>query len=152
MPPTPDRPLLIGWKEFADFPEWCLRRVKVKVDTGARTSALGADDFRVRPAADGTGELIEMRLRLYRYRPHLVTEFHLPVVRRVRVRNSGGQVEERPVIETLLALGPVRKRVTFTVTRRPHMLVPVLLGRAALADDFLVDPGRKFIVSGLRRT
>jgi hypothetical protein len=150
MPPT-DRPLLIGWKEFADFPEWGLHRVKVKVDTGARTSALGADDFRVLPAADGTGEIVELRLRLYRYRPHLVTEFRLPVVRRVRVRNSGGQVEERPVIETLFALGPVHKRIAFTVTRRPRMLVPVLLGRAALRDDFLVDVSRKFIVSGLRK-
>ena len=33
--------LIVGWKEYADFPEWAVRRVKVKIDTGARTSALG---------------------------------------------------------------------------------------------------------------
>jgi hypothetical protein len=150
MSSTPERPVLIGWKEFADFPEWGLRRVKVKVDTGARTSALGAAEFRLLPAEDGPGELVELRLRLFRRRPDVITEFRLPVVRRVRVRNSGGQAEERPVIETLLVLGPVRKRVALTVTCRPRMLVPILLGRAALADDFRVDPGRKFVVSGLR--
>lgn len=143
-------PLLIGWKEYADFPDWGLARVKVKIDTGARTSALGADDYRLLPATDGPGEVIELRLRPFRRRPGRVFELSLPVVRRVRVRNSGGLTELRPVVAAEIRLGPVRKRVAFTVTRRPRMLVPILLGRAALAGDFLVDVDRKFVVSGRR--
>ena len=34
-------PITAGWKEYADFPDWDLRRVKVKLDTGARTAAVG---------------------------------------------------------------------------------------------------------------
>src|SRR5262245_26888834 len=147
MPPLP-----IGWKEFADFPEWRLRRVRVKIDTGARTSALGAEEFRVVPAEDGASELVELTLRLNHRRPERITLVRMPVVRRVRVRNSGGQTEERPAIEALVRLGPVTKRITFTVTRRPRMLVPVLIGRAALADDFVVDAGRKFLLTGRHST
>ena len=36
------KPLLIGWKERLDFVEWGLHRIKVKIDTGARTSAIDA--------------------------------------------------------------------------------------------------------------
>src|SRR5262249_50754990 len=115
---------------------------------GARTSALGTEDFRLLSAGDA--EEVELRLRLFRRRPERVTVVRLPVVRRVRVRNSGGQAEERPAVEALVRLGPVLKRVTFTVTRRPRMLVPVLIGRAALADTFLVDAGRKFVLTGRR--
>jgi hypothetical protein len=145
MPPLP-----IGWKEYAEFPEWGLRRIKVKIDTGARTSALGAEEFQVLPAEHGSGELVELHLRLNHRRRELVTVIRMPVVRRVRVRNSGGQTEVRPAIATLIRIGPVTKRVTFTVTRRPRMLVPVLIGRAALADDFLVDAGRKFLLTRRR--
>ena len=30
---------VLGWKEFVRFVDWPLRRVKAKIDTGARTSA-----------------------------------------------------------------------------------------------------------------
>jgi hypothetical protein len=65
----------------------------------------------------------------------------------VRVRNSGGITEERPLIETVIALGPITKRIRLTVTRRPAMLYRVLLGREALADDFLVDVRSKYRLS-----
>ena len=43
MPPNPEKlPLIIGRNELLDFPEWGVRRVRVKIDTGARTSALDA--------------------------------------------------------------------------------------------------------------
>src|SRR5581483_10820095 len=43
VPPyeAPMPPVTVGWKEFADFPDWGLRRVKVKLDTGARSAAVG---------------------------------------------------------------------------------------------------------------
>src|SRR4051794_9632045 len=44
----PESPLVIGWKERIDFPDWKLRRVKVKIDTGARTSAVGAVYYELR--------------------------------------------------------------------------------------------------------
>jgi hypothetical protein len=145
-------PHLIGWKEYVEFPEWDLLRVRVKIDTGARTSALGVEEYRVLPADDGLGEIVELHLLLNRRRRGRTIVARLPVMRRIRVRNSGGLAEERPAVETVIRLGPITKRVTFTITRRPEMLVPVLIGRAALAGDFLVDVSRPFLLTGRRRT
>jgi hypothetical protein len=139
------RRLLIGWKERLDFPAWGLRRVKAKVDTGARTSALGAVGYDLYHA-EGVGLCARLRLALHRKRPGELRVVEAPVLRMVVVRNSNGMSEQRPLIETEVALGPLRKRVRLTVTNRSGMLFRVILGRQALADDFVVDVSKKYLL------
>ena len=69
-----------------------------------------------------------------------------PLVGWRKVRSSNGQVEERPVVSTTLALGPHRVVAELTLTRRDQMGFRMLLGRAALRRRFLVDPGRSFLM------
>ncbi len=145
MEPKAARPLLIGWKEYIDFPDWDLRRIKVKIDTGARTSALGVVSYELRHEAD-RGLIAELHLALRRRHPEKLAVVQAPVLRMVVVSNSGGMKEQRPLIETRLRLGPVIKTVALTVTNRASMLFPVILGRKALEGDFLVDVSRKYLM------
>ncbi len=140
------RPLVIGWKERIDFPAWGVRRVKAKVDTGARTSALDAAAYEMYHAEGGE---LRVRLRLSLLRKHRGEPLavDVPVLRTVVVRNSGGQHELRPLIEAEVVLGPVRKRVLLTVTNRAGMRFRVILGRLALAGDFVVDVSKKYLLS-----
>jgi hypothetical protein len=50
------------------------------------------------------------------------------------------------VIETTVRLGPVTKRIQVTLTRRHGMRFRMLIGRQALADDFVVDVSRKYLL------
>src|SRR5262245_10196852 len=102
--PLPDGGRRIGWKEYVDFPGWGLRRVKVKVDTGARTSALGAVSYEL-AEVEGRGLVVRLRLALHRRRPHQLTEVETPVLGIVVVRNSNGMPEQRPLIEAEVRLG-----------------------------------------------
>lgn len=145
MAATPDRPVLIGWKEHVDFPDWGVRHVKVKVDTGARTSALGAVSYELRHE-EGRGLVAELCLALRRRHPERLVTVRAPVLRMVVVSNSGGMKEQRPLVETRLRLGPLTKTVALTVTSRAGMLFPVILGRKALEGDFLVDVGQKYLL------
>src|SRR5437764_14694985 len=61
-------PLLIGWQEYLDFPEWGLKRVRVKIDTGACTSALDAASHEI-VEVPGGGLLARLRLVLNPRRP-----------------------------------------------------------------------------------
>jgi hypothetical protein len=148
---SPASLLLIGWKEYLDFPEWGIQRVKAKVDTGARTSALDVTRYVLEQRGPAT--IARMELALNRRRPAAVVALELPVLRLVVVKSSNGDREERPVIETLIRLGPVEKRIMLTVTDRSSQVFPVLLGREALARSFLVDVGQKYLLgkSGVGR-
>ena len=138
------RPLTIGWKERIDFPAWGIRGVRAKIDTGARTTALNVCEY----------ELLETGPNQFRARFRPVVSRKLDVcaelveaevLRLVRVRNTGGTVELRPVVETEMKLGPIVKRIRLTLTDRSRMYSPVILGRSALAGDFVVDVERKYL-------
>lgn len=135
----------IGWKERIDFPDWGLRRVRAKIDTGARTTALDVRGYELLPNPDGTW-FARITLALYRTKPDRVAVVEAPVVRFATVRNTGGQLEQRPEIETTVRLGPVTKRIRLTLADRSRMRSPVILGRTALAGDFVVDVARKYLL------
>ncbi len=138
-------PRTIGWKEYVAFPEWGLRRVRAKIDTGACTSALGVAGYELEETP--TGPVAVLRLILNRGRPDKVRELRVPVLRFAVVRNSGGVAERRPVVEALIRLGTIEKRIRLTVTHRSLMRCRMLLGREALQGDFVVDVQRKYVCS-----
>jgi hypothetical protein len=135
----------IGWKEYVEFPDWGLHRVKAKIDTGARTSALDVVSYELAEAA-GAGLVAELRLALDRKHPERLTAVRAPVLRMVVVCNSFGLREVRPLVETALRLGPVTKRVRLTVTNRSGMRFRMILGRKALEGDFVVDVSKKYLL------
>ena len=161
MPPTARDPALssppfrIGWKEFVDLPELGLRRLKAKIDTGARTSTLHVHSLvYLERLADGS-QVAELTLappdRHDRHDPSRLVSSRVRVLRQIEVRDSGGHLEIRPLIETELVLGPVRKRIFVTLSDRSGMLFRMILGRKALEGDFLVDPSCKYLLRAWHR-
>jgi hypothetical protein len=140
----PSGPLRIGWKERLDFPEWGLKRVRVKVDTGARTSALGAVGYDLVEGANGL--VARLRLDLRRKGHGRLKEVETPVVCMTVVRNTGGMREYRPVVEALVRLGPVLRRIRLTIASRAGMRYRMILGREALAGAFVVDVSQKYLL------
>ena len=142
-----DELMLVGRKEYVAFPEWGIRRVRAKVDTGARSSALdvlGYDLWEV----DGQGLHVRLRLALNRRRGDRFRVVEAPVTRMVAVRNSGGACEQRPLIEATIRLGPVTRRIRLTVTDRAAMRYRMILGRQALRGQFVVDVSKKYVQGG----
>ena len=138
-----ESPCVIGWKERVSFPDWGVRRVRVKIDTGARTSALGADFYSLSDDPQ-LGRVVELKITFDRKRPERQTSIRAPVLGHAIVCNSSGMREQRPFIETTVHLGPVTKLVRFTIANRSQMRFPMILGRRALAGDFLIDVGQAF--------
>jgi hypothetical protein len=138
-------PLTIGRREFLTFVDWPVRRIRAKIDTGAYSSALDVAGYEVQER-DGRPHAARVQLALSRKHPERVIEVEAPVVRMTVVRNSGGVPEHRPVIETTVRLGPVTKRIQITLTRRHGMRFRMLLGRQAIAADFVVDVAKKYLL------
>lgn len=140
----------LGWKEYVALPDLGIPGLKAKIDTGARTSALHVRSFEVVETLPDGSAVIEIRVPLDRRGEREATA-RVRRVREIQVKDSGGHAELRPVIETTLVLGSVRKRIPLTLTDREGMLFRMLLGRKALEGDFLVDVSRKYVLGGRRR-
>lgn len=137
----PESPILIGWHERVHFPDWGLRRVRAKVDTGARTSALHVDAYRL-VEDPARGPVVDMQLSLPGRRRTRHVNVQAIVARMATVRNSGGVAEERPVVVATVQLGPITQQIELTITNRAIMRFPMLLGRLALKGKFIVDVSR----------
>jgi hypothetical protein len=144
MADTDGRPHVLGWKEYVGFVDWPLRRIKAKIDTGARTSALDVLSYELHERPDGM--TTTLRLALDPRQREQVQEVVTPVLKMVVVCNSGGMRELRPLVETTLRLGPVVKKVKLTITNRAGMRFRLILGRKALEGDFVVDVARKYLM------
>ena len=133
----------IGWREWVRLPDLHVGRVKAKIDTGARTSALHA--FKITPfTKDGASYVRFVVHPLQRLRKPEVTCVAVVIDHR-SVTDSGGRAEMRYVIRTTLMMGASRWPIELTLTNRDQMGFRMLIGRQALRRRYLVDTGRSFL-------
>ncbi len=140
--------LTFGWREWVALPQLGIKRIKAKVDTGARTSALHA--FAVRPFMDNQIQRVEFRLHPNQRDNQTEIVCVADVLDQRAVTDSGGHTEERWVISTLLSIGPHSWPIEVTLTARDNMKFRMLLGRTALRDHALVNSSRSYIVGKKR--
>jgi hypothetical protein len=143
-----EEPVVIGWTEMVDLPDWGVRRLRAKVDTGARTSALHVENIEELPRG-----FVRFDVVLHRKKRDRRIHVKAKVTRRGRVRSSTGHQTTRLFVETTLRLGPIEKQVEVSLVDREMMIHRMLLGRAALAGPIRVDVNRRMALgSGRKKT
>ncbi|WP_108482501.1 RimK/LysX family protein [Oceaniglobus ichthyenteri] len=137
-----DTPLTLGWEEWCALPNLNLPALKVKVDTGARTSALHA--FDIEPGGTADAPWVKFAVHPIPGRHDLVVRCTAPIHDRREVTSSNGETEYRYVILSDITIGPKTWPVELTLTDRGAMAYRMLLGRQALGDHAVVSPGQSF--------
>ncbi len=140
---------VIGWREIIALPELEIDRIKVKIDTGARSSALHA--FHLKQFQHNGTEMIRFQVHPYQRNNHYTITAEAEILDWREVRNSGGHAQLRPVIETNVELGGKQWQIELTLTNRDVMGFRMLLGRQAIRRRFLVDAGGSFLQSKTQR-
>jgi hypothetical protein len=133
----------IGWREWVSLPALGVPRIKAKIDTGARSSALHAFDIEFLRR----GGVVYVRFVLHPLQRSAKgsVSAEVPLLGVRQIRSSNGQVSRRPVICTEIAILGQRRVVELTLVPRDEMGFRMLLGREAIRNGFLVDPGRSFV-------
>jgi hypothetical protein len=138
-------PIRVGWSELADLPDWGVSRLPVKLDTGARTSALHAEDVKLL-----SGGRVRFRVVVHREHRDRHVRVTARVTRRSRVRSSNGHYTTRLFVRTTLRLAGIERPIEISLVDRSEMSFRMILGRTALAGAFLVDSGHRRLGSARR--
>jgi hypothetical protein len=144
MPKRP-QPRLIGVAEYVDFPEWGVLRLRARVDTGARTSALHVENVR-----ELAGSRVRFDVRLRKSDPSVRVAVKAKITRRGPVRNSSGQIEARLFVQAWIVLGGREQRIEVGLVDRSAMEYRMLLGRSALEHRYLVDVTKRYALGAGR--
>ena len=142
-PAKPEVRRVYGWKEWVTI-EDKQERMRAKLDSGARTSSIHAEDVEeferdgkrwirfqtLSPGKEGDRKL----------------EIVAPVQRIARVKNTNGTMERRFVVDLNFVIGTRKLREEFTLNDRRGLTCPVLLGRNALRLLGYVDCDRVDLV------
>lgn len=120
--------------------------LKARLDTGANTGSISAREI-TEFERDGEDWV---RFKLALGDDAVVVDeardrwIEAEVVRRVRIIQATGE-ESRPVISLMMALGPIKQHVEFTLNDRTHLSYPVLLGRRFMMDIAVVDVAQSYL-------
>jgi hypothetical protein len=132
-------PKAVGWLEAVVFPDSQLR-VTAKLDTGAKSSAIDAENVQRFERGGEPWVRFGLRRKKGRGEAHV---FEARVVGDKKIRSAVGK-DVRPLVDLWLCVAGEKRRVLFSLSSRGAMNYRVILGRRALEGRLLVDSGRKF--------
>lgn len=145
-----DQAIWLGWREWVSLPELGIDRIKAKIDTGARTSALHA--FQIETFREQGRDKIRFRIHPLQRRTDIEQTCLAELVDRREVMDSGGHRERRYVIITPVAIGRRQWPIEVTLTDRDIMNFRMLLGRTAMQESILINPAASYLTGKPSRT
>ncbi len=135
--------LTIGWREWISLPQLGIGKIKAKIDTGARSSALHAFDIETFEV-EGKPK-VRFKVHPKQRNTVITVAAEAEVIDQREVRNSGGKAELRPVILTEVELMGRKWAIELTLTNRELMGFRMLLGRQAVRRQFVIDAGKSYL-------
>ena len=138
--PRPREKLVMGWLESVYLKPWNLR-VTAKLDTGAKTSSVHADQID-HFTKDGH-EWVRFTLVGSEDKKPLVVE--RPLVRTAYIKERGARSSKRDVVKLSLCKNGRDYETEFTLVDRSNFNYPLLLGRSFLQDVALIDAAETFL-------
>ncbi|MGJ8663239.1 MAG: ATP-dependent zinc protease family protein [Marinicella sp.] len=129
---TEKNTIKVGWKEYAALPELGVERIHVKIDTGAKTSAIHT--LKNKLYLKGNQQWVKFTLAPHQDDDDTTIDCDMPVKDQRIITSSNGHRSERIVIETLLVIGNSERLIEVTLVCRRKMKFRMLIGRQAMQD------------------
>lgn len=138
MHTAPTEKTIIGSEEWCQLAQLGIPAIKVRVDSGAKTSALHA--FNIQTFKRGNVSWVSFDVHPLQNNRKVSLRCEAPILDRRIIKNTSGASEKRYVIKVPMRLGEHIWEIELTLTNRDSMGYRMLLGREAMAGRVLVDP------------
>ena len=136
--------IIVGSEEWISLPELNIPVIKVRVDSGAKTSSLHA--VNISPFQRNNETWVSFDVFPIQDNGKKVISCEAIVIDKRIVKSSTGNRENRFVIKTPLNINDITWDVEVTLTNRDSMGYRMLLGREAMSGRIIVDPESKFLL------
>lgn len=138
--------VIIGSQEWCCFPELGIGSIKARVDSGAKTSSIHAENINVYSRHGEQWVSFDV-MPLQKSRRSVRCEAKL-IDKRV-IKSSTGDREKRYVVQTTLKIANQIWTIELTLANRDSMGFRMLLGREAMGSKFIVDPSEDFLLGDI---
>ena len=138
--------LIVGWMEYVDLPDLGLLKLKAKIDTGARTSALHATDIETFKKGDHDW----VRFTTHASQGDKDISIESPLHSTRNIKNTSGESEERIVIRTKFRLAQRLWTIDLSLTSRANMTFSLIVGRTALKNHSIAVHTRRTLLTQKR--
>lgn len=140
---------IIGCEEWGMLKLLNIPAIKMRVDTGAKTSALHA--FNIELHQEGDREFVTFDIHPLQKTHKIIQKCQADIIDSRIIKSSSGDKQRRLVIVTPLTVGKETWDIQVTLTNRDAMGYRMLLGREAMTNRFLVDPDLSFCAGDLSK-
>jgi hypothetical protein len=141
---TDKQKLVAGWREWAQLPELGVEKIKVKLDTGAKTSSLHA--FDLLPFSYMGNDWVKFDIHPLQDNDFLIHTCTAPIADYRWITSSTGHTQRRFIIHTILKMGGFLSQIEISLANRDEMGFRFLVGRNAIRGHVLVDPSHSFLL------
>ena len=133
--------IIIGRQDKADFPEFSLEDIDIKIDSGAYTSSIHCSS--IKEITVNEEKIIKFTLLdpdhpLYNNKKFTTKNYSSKLV-----KSSNGISEFRFMIQTEIVIFNQNFPIYLTLSERKDMKFPILIGRKFLNTKFMIDPIKK---------
>ena len=129
----------LGWREWVFLPSYNDFKLKAKIDTGARTSAIHATNIQVYPK--NGSEMVKFKI----YQSNFFLDIDTELVSYKKIKSSFGQTETRPTVHMKIQIGGEIWLTEITLAQRAKLTYPMLIGRNTLNKKHIIHSHRSYL-------
>lgn len=137
---------VIGSEEWCVFKEFGIPAIKARVDSGAKTSSIQANNIKI--IHRGTEEWVRFEVNPVQDNRSIFITCETRLHDKRLVKSSSGISEQRYVIKSPVTIGSQTFEIELTLANRDAMEFRMLLGREALMNRYIVNPSATYIETG----
>ena len=129
----------LGWREWVFLPSYNYFKLKAKIDTGARTSAIHATNIQV--YRKNRNEMVKFQI----YQSQSFLDIDTELISYKKIKSSFGQTETRPTVYMKIQIGAEIWLTEITLAQRAKLTYPMLIGRNTLNKRHIIHSHRSYL-------
>ena len=131
----------LGWREWVFLPSYNDFKLKAKIDTGARTSAIHATNIQI--YQKDSSEMVKFQI----YQSQSFLDIDTELISYKKIKSSFGQTEIRPSVHMKIQIGAEIWLTEITLAQRAKLTYPMLIGRNSLNKKHIIHSHKSYLAS-----